>query len=182
MRTVDQDGFQPADDPITPCMVRLTQQEHRRSGAISRCRSEEAIMALSSPEVVSRESLIERLRPELLRLTGDDRSICRMAAERGIFCHGFSRFSDADLRRRLHWIAQRRPDATRPEMEDLGDRWQLARQEVDHLPTACDVQAREHDLCGGWDDFSDEDLVRLYEDLSCTPVLAATGDDQHAVR
>ncbi|MEK6374898.1 MAG: hypothetical protein AABO58_19660 [Acidobacteriota bacterium] len=131
-------------------------------------------MALSPPDVPSRESLIERLRPELLRLAGDDRSICRLAAEQGIFCQGFSRFSDADLRRRLHWIAERRPDATRAEMEDLGDRWQLARQEVGQLPTACDVQKREHDLCGGWDDFSDEDLVRLYDELSSTPAVAPT--------
>lgn len=42
-------------------------------------------MALSQPDVVSRESLIERLRQELLRLAGDDQSICRLAAERGIF-------------------------------------------------------------------------------------------------
>jgi hypothetical protein len=138
-------------------------------------------MALSPPDVLSRESLIERLRPELLRLAGDDRSICRLAAERAISCHGFNRFSDADLRQRLHWIAQRRPDTTRAEMEDLGDRWQLARQEVDHLPTACDVQTREHDLCGGWDDFTDEDLVRLYDELSRTPAAGATGDDHQAV-
>jgi hypothetical protein len=131
-------------------------------------------MALSQPDV-SRESLIERLRRELLRVAGDDQSICRLAAERGIFCHGFSQFSDADLRQRLHWIAQRRPDATRAEMEDLGDRWQLARQEVDGLLTSCDVQKREQDLCGGWDDFTDEDLLRFYNELSCTPAVAATG-------
>jgi hypothetical protein len=139
-------------------------------------------MALSQPDVVSRESIIERLRQELLHLAGDERSICRLAAERGIFCHGFNRFSDADLRQRLQWIARRRPDATRAEMEDLGDRWQLARQEVDGLPTSCDVQKREQNLCGGWDDFTDEDLVRFRNELSCTPAVAATGDDHHTVR
>jgi hypothetical protein len=137
-------------------------------------------MALSQPDVF-RESLIERLRKELLRLAGDDQSICRLAAERGIFCQGFSRFSDADLRQRLHWIARRRPDATRTEMEDLADRWQLARQEVDGLLTSCDVQKREQDLCGGWDDFTDEDLLRFYNELSCTPAVAATGDDHPTV-
>lgn len=130
-------------------------------------------MALPQPEVVSRESLIAGVRMELLRLAGDDQSICRLAAGRGIFCHGFSQFADADLRHRLQWIARRRPDATRAEMEELGDKWQLARQEVNALPTSCDVQKREQDLCGGWNDFSDEDLVRFRRELSSTP---ATGD------
>ncbi len=138
-------------------------------------------MASSQPDVVSRESLIERLRQELLRLTGDDQSICRMAAERGIFCHGFNRFTDAELRGRLRWIAERRPGATRAEMEDLGDRWQLARQEVKALPTSCDVQKREKDLCGGWDDFTDEDLLRFYNELSFTPA-DPTGSDLRPVR
>ena len=137
-------------------------------------------MALSQRDVVSRESLIERLRGELLRLAGEDQSICRLAAERGIFCHGFRQFSE--VRRRLHWIAQPRPDATRAQMEDLGDRWQLARQEVDGLPTSCDVQKREQDLCGGWDDFTDEDLVRFCNELSGTPAVSATADDHHTVR
>jgi hypothetical protein len=142
----------------------------------------EAIMALSQPDIVSRASLIESLRQKLLGLAGEDQSICRLAAERGIFCHGFNRFSDADLKQRLHWIARRRPDATRAEIEELGDRWQMARQEVDHLPASCDVQMREQDLCGGWDDFTDQDLARFCDELSCAPMIAATGDDRHAVR
>lgn len=129
-------------------------------------------MARAQPHVVFRASLIERLRKELLRLAAGDQSICRMAAERGIFCHGFKKFSDADLRGRLQWIARRRPDATRAEMEDLGDRWQLARQDVKGLPTSCDVQKQEQDLCGGWDDFTDDDLLRFYNELSITPVAA----------
>lgn len=129
-------------------------------------------MAFSQPEVLSREALIERLRQQLLRLTGTDQSICRMAAERGIFCHGFRQFSERDLRERLHWMTERLPDATRAEIEELGDRWQLARQQVNDLPAACDVQKREQDLCGGWDDFSDDDLGRFYDEMSVTPVTA----------
>jgi hypothetical protein len=126
-------------------------------------------MALSQPAVTSRESLIGRVRAELLRLAGNDQSICRLAAGRGIFCHGFSQFSDAVLRRRLEWIAARRTDASRAEMEELGDRWMQARQEVDGLPTSCDVQKVERDLCGGWDDFTDDDLTRFYDELCSTP-------------
>jgi hypothetical protein len=134
----------------------------------------EEIMTLSHSEGASRESIINRVRQELLRVTGADQSICRVAAERGIFCRGFSQFSEADLRQRLPWIARRRPDATQAELEELADRWQLARQEVDGLPTSCDVQTREQDLCGGWDDFTDEDLLQFYEKLSLTPTIAAT--------
>ncbi len=43
---------------------------------------------------------------------------------------------------------------TREDLEEVANRWQLARHEVNALPTACDVQQIEHDLCGGWDDFT----------------------------
>ena len=51
------------------------------------------------------------------------------------------------------------------ELEDLGNRWQLARQDVREAPLACDVQTIEHDLCGGWDDFTDDDLARFYAEV-----------------
>lgn len=114
---------------------------------------------------MSREALIAELRQELLRRAGEDRSICQIAAEQQIFCRGFSRFSDPELRRRMLWIARKRPNAARTEIENLTDRWQLARQEYNDLPTSCDVQCREHDLCNGWDDFSDEDLARFHSEL-----------------
>ena len=72
-----------------------------------------------------RESLIDRLRQELVRVSGEDQSICRVAAEQ--------------------------------------------------------VQKRERDLCGGCNDFPDEDLLRFYKQLSCTPAFAATADDHHTV-
>jgi len=128
-----------------------------------------------------RESLIDRLRQELVLVAGEDQSICLVAAEQEIFCHGFGQFSDADLRRRLQWIARRRPDATRAEIEDPGDRCQLARQEVDGVPTSPDVQKRERDLCVGWDDFPDEDLLRFYKQLSCTPALRPPLTIHHTV-
>lgn len=116
-------------------------------------------------ETISRQSLIAALRQELLN-RAEGRSICRLAAEKGIFCRGFRRFSDAELRERLAWIVRKRPASTRSELELLGDAWQLARQEVLDLLTACDVQSQEHDLCNGWDNFSDGDLATFYRELT----------------
>jgi hypothetical protein len=102
----------------------------------------------------------------MLKLTDDESSICKVAAERGIFCQGFHRYSDGTLRRCYSWLDKRRPGLSREELEDLANRWQLARQEVDQLPLACDVQQKEHDSCGGWDDFSNEELSGFYHELT----------------
>jgi hypothetical protein len=117
-------------------------------------------------EAVPRGEAINILRGELLKITDDENSICKVASERGIFCHGFQRNSDGGLRRCYAWLDKRRPGMTRAELEDLANTWQLARQEVDQLPLACDVQQKEHDSCGGWDDFSNEDLSRFYNELT----------------
>ena len=42
----------------------------------------------------------------------------------------------------------------------------MARQEVEGVPTACDVQQIEHDTCGGWDDFTNDDLTRFALELT----------------
>lgn len=117
-------------------------------------------------EYVSRSSLIVALRNELSRRANGEMSICKLAAQTGVFCKGFRRYSDAELRARFAWIAGRNPDATRTELEETADRWQLARQDVVGVATACDVQQLEHDACGGWDDFSDAELSRFLLDLT----------------
>jgi hypothetical protein len=118
------------------------------------------------PQSIERAEVINLLRAELLKRLDSDTSVCRLAAEKGIFCQGFARFGDGELKRRYSWIARRRPNITRPELEEIANRWQLARQDVDHLPIACDVQQQEHDTCRGWDDFSNEDLSRYYLELT----------------
>jgi hypothetical protein len=115
---------------------------------------------------ISRPQIIDLLRSELLKRAGEDVSACRVAAEQGIFCHGFARYSDEELRRRYEWIVRRRPTLTRDELEEIADRWQMARQEVTHTPIACDVQQRVHDTCRGWDDFSNDDLSRFYFEMT----------------
>ena len=117
-------------------------------------------------ETIAREEAINILRSEFLKLVDEENSICKVAAEKGIFCKGFQRFSDFELRKRYRWIARKDRRYTREEIEDLANRWQLARQDVDELPLACDVQQAEHDSCRGWDDFSDDELAKFVGQLT----------------
>jgi hypothetical protein len=121
--------------------------------------------------MTSRPEIIDMLRSELLQRAGGAVSACRVAAEQGIFCLGFARYTDAELRRRYEWIARRRPDLSREELEEIADRWQMARQEVEGLSCACDVQAKVHDTCCGWDDFSNDDLMRFYYEMTGREIM-----------
>ena len=118
------------------------------------------------PDPISRPDLIAAVRDELSRRARGEMSICRLAAETGVFCKGFRRYTDDQLRERYGWISKKSPDAPREELEEIADRWQLARQDVLDEPTSCDVQQLEHDACGGWDDFSDGDLARFLLELT----------------
>ena len=122
-------------------------------------------------ESIERSEAINVLRSELVKRTDIETSACKFAAEKGLFCRGFARFGDGELRRKYNWINRRRPDMSRQELEEIANRWQLARQEVDALPVACDVQQQEHDMCLGWDDFTNEDLSRFYFELTGKTVV-----------
>jgi hypothetical protein len=124
-------------------------------------------------ETVERNKAIDLLRSALLERIDDDKSACREAAEKGIFCGGFARFTDPELRQRYSWITRRHPKMTRDELEEIADRWQLARQEVSELPIACDVQMREHDLCNGWNDFSNEQIAEFLYELTGEKVIVS---------
>lgn len=117
-------------------------------------------------ETVTRDEAIAILREKLLTLVDDENSICKVAAEKGILCRGFQRYSDFELRKRYGWIARKDRHYTRNEIEDLANRWQLARQDVDELPLACDVQAIEHDSCRGWADYTHQELIRFVAQLA----------------
>ncbi len=114
---------------------------------------------------LSRPALIATLREELSRRAGDDMSICMLAARTSIFCRGFRRYSREELEERFGWLARKIPGASREELEQLADRWQLARQEALGAFTSCDVQQAQHDTCRGWDDFSKEDLARFLDEI-----------------
>ena len=120
---------------------------------------------------MTRDEAISRLRNEFVAMTDDEHCMCRVAADRGIFCRGFNQFSDDELRRRYWWIVRRRPSLTREQLEQIANDWQLTQQEVKDVPVACDVQARLHDTCRGWDDFSNDQLAQVYQQLTGETVL-----------
>ena len=122
---------------------------------------------------LTREEIISRLRDEFTALTDEDHCMCSIAAERGIFCRGFRQFSEEDLRKRYWWIVRRRPSITREQLEQIANDWQLAQQEVKETPLACDFQTKLHDTCRGWDDFSNEQLAKAYQQVTGEKVLVS---------
>lgn len=115
---------------------------------------------------ITRDEAIRRIREVLLQDVDEETSVCKAAADRGIFCRGFRRYGDAELRRRYDWIVRKRPDIDRQELEAIANDWQLAQQQVHEIPLACDVQSKVHDTCMGWDDFTGEQLAQFVSDLT----------------
>ena len=115
---------------------------------------------------MTREEAIARLREKLVSLTDEENCMCKVAAERGIFCTGFRQFTDKELRERYWWIVRKRPDITRAELETIANDWQLTQQDVRSLPVACDVQTKAHDTCRGWNDFTNEQLGNYLKQLT----------------
>ena len=125
----------------------------------------------------TREEAIGDLRKALEGLQDDQHSICQVAARRNLFCHGFAQWTFGELRKRYPQITRSRPRLTRAEMEELANRWQLARQFATGERTACDVQMHEHQFqqCRGWDEWSDADIEVFHEELCGEPVVIAAG-------
>lgn len=122
---------------------------------------------------MTRDEVIARLRTELVNRTDEEHCACDIAAQQGIFCRGFARFSDAELRARYNWIVQKFPKLTREQLEGIANDWQLAQQQVNEQPLACDVQTFAHDTCRGWHDFTDEQLASFYRELTGQSVQIA---------
>ena len=121
------------------------------------------------PPAISRAKAIAILRHNFMKeldASDGETSMCKLAAERGFFCNGFARYGDGELRRAYDWIAKKDATATREELEELANRWQIARSEVREMPIACDVQQREHDACRGWDEFTNEQLATFVDEVT----------------
>ena len=114
---------------------------------------------------ITRAEAIQGLRLTYARRLDSETSLCRYAGDHNVFCGGFKQFSDLELRSRFSWITDKESAMSRETLEELINRWQLARQEVNGLPLACDVQQREHDSCNGWTDFSNDDLSKFYAEV-----------------
>jgi hypothetical protein len=117
---------------------------------------------------ITRDQAINAIRAKLLTLVDDEHSMCEVASRLGIYCTGFSQFKTGPLRERYGWIVESRPGVKRPELEDLANRWQLARQYVLGTLISCDTQAGEHErhhTCLGWQTFADEQLAGFHSEL-----------------
>jgi hypothetical protein len=132
---------------------------------------------------VSRDELIDLLRKRCVGLVDEEHSLCEVASRLHIACGGFSQWKFHELKERYDWIVRSRPGITRAALEDLANRWQLARQTVKGTPLSCDTQLteRQHKTCEGWDQFSDRDLERFWNELSGETVeVEAGGGDSDA--
>ena len=75
----------------------------------------------AQPETITRNEAISRLREVLLSITDEETCVCKAATERNVFCRGFRRLDDKELRERYWWIVRRRPDITREELEGIAE-------------------------------------------------------------
>ena len=122
--------------------------------------------ASAPPAGWTREAAIASLREQLLRLTDGEHSICRVAAERGIFCRGFRRWNDHEFHARWKGVLGASTHLTRPQMEELADLWQLAEQLARKVALACDAPADARTACRGWKEFTDLEIQRFCSDLT----------------
>lgn len=128
--------------------------------------------AAAPAEVWTREDAIARLRAELLRLSDGEHSMCQVAAELGVFCWGFRRWSDDEFLRRWTKVIGRSTHLTRPQLEQLADLWQLTEQIRLSVPLACDAQTSTGGPCRGWFEFSNAGLERFCDEiLGCNVVI-----------
>jgi len=124
---------------------------------------------------------IAKLRDSLVKLAGEERSMCRVAAEQGIFCRGFRLWHDAEFDRRWRGLLGRSNHLSRAQMERLADIWQLAEQVQQRVPLICDAQAAAPGACCGWDEFGNEAIARFCGELLGEEV-AVVDDKEKAPR
>jgi hypothetical protein len=115
--------------------------------------------------VWTRSQAIARLRAALQPMCGPDRSMCEVAAQKGIFCRGFRRWHDAEFHRRWKPALGASTHLNRAQMEQLADLWQLSEQLRCSVAFACDANALRPGACRGWNEFTNETLSRFCADL-----------------
>ena len=77
--------------------------------------------------------------------------------------------SDEEFRRRFHWIARKRPGASREELERLVSLYHCGRQEATGSALCCDIETREHDGCDGWNSFDNRSLEEFFLKMTGHP-------------
>lgn len=112
-----------------------------------------------------RDEAISHLRASLLRMTDEEHSLCQVAAERGVFCRGFHRWTEAEFDRQWRGYIGRSTHLSRAQMEEYANLWQLAEQLRRRVSLACDAQTSAHGPCRGWNEFSNAALARFCSDV-----------------
>lgn len=124
---------------------------------------------MSSPsgdtEVWTRDEAIAMLREGLLKLSDGERSMCAVASELGVFCHGFRRWTDDAFSRGWTRVLGHSTHLSRPQMERLADIWVLSEQLRLQVPCACDLAAAGGGVCRGWNGFSNADIERCCDEI-----------------
>jgi len=115
--------------------------------------------------VVTREAAVALLRRKLLALKEEGKSTCQIAAEKNIFCRGFDRDSDEELRIRYLGTIENASELTRAELLERANAWQLQRQQQAGTLLCCDVQYMCYETCRAWDDFSNDDLAHFCAEM-----------------
>jgi len=114
--------------------------------------------ALAAPAGWTREDAIALLRERLARLSDGEHSICKVAAERGIFCRGFRRWNDHEFHERWKTTLGASTHLNRGQMEELAELWQQCEQLSHGIALACDAPPAARAACRGWDEFTDLEL------------------------
>lgn len=123
-------------------------------------------MNVATPPLVwHRNEAISRLRSSLLAMTDDEHSLCQVAAERGIFCRGFRRWSETEFDRRWRMYIGRSTHLSREQMEEFANLWELAEQIRKRVALACDAQTEARGPCRGWNEFSNAEIARFCNDV-----------------
>ena len=128
------------------------------------------------PVVWTREQAIAALRRCLNRLSDGEHSTCQIAAERGIFCRGFSQWNDHEFHRRWKPVLGESTHLSRPQVERLADLWELSEQIGQRVRLTCDARAAAPGPCRGWHEFSNETLAQYCAELLGRSV-AVTGPE-----
>ena len=124
-------------------------------------------------KTMTRTEAIADLRRVFLRLTNENSSMCKVAGDLEIFCHGFRRLSDAEFRERYGWLGSGEEEP-RDVLEARANRWELVRQDFEEASLVCDIGVGIRGSCDGWNEFSNEQIASFYEDLFRVPVMVVS--------
>jgi hypothetical protein len=114
----------------------------------------------------TREDALKRVREFLVANTRPEETTCEATARLGIFCHGYDRWTLEQLRHLYPWLAKKMPpDTPREDFLKLIVAWDNARQLVHKVSTTCDAHTADHDVCLGFDRFSNQQLKRVFPQL-----------------